>query len=73
MQAAWLRAARAVIAQTEDVGDRFADEARRMHHGDVPERPIRGAASPDEAVRLLEEGVPIMPLVMPPAAKETLQ
>lgn len=73
LQAAWLALARKVVANTEDVGARFAQEARRMHHGEVQERAIRGQATPDEAVQLLEEGIAVMPLPLPVAAKETLQ
>ena len=73
LQAAWLQLARKIVAQTEDVGPRFADEARRMHHGEVPERAIRGQATPGEAVQLMEEGIAVLPLPLPAAAKETLQ
>lgn len=73
LQAAWLELARKIVAQTEDVGDRFAQEARRMHHGEVEERAIRGHATPDEAVQLLEEGIAVVPLPLPSAVKETLQ
>ena len=73
MQAAWLQASRHIAAKTEDVGDQFADQALRMHKGDEPERPIRGKATPKQAVQLLEEGVPIMPLALPDSSKETLQ
>lgn len=69
LQAAWLRAARRIVAETEDVGSRFADEARRIHHGDAPERAIRGQASPQETAALIEEGVPVMPLPLPEALK----
>lgn len=72
-QAAFLKALRHVLAQTEDVGDRFAHEARRMHYGEVEARSIRGQTSPREAVELLEEGIEVMPLLLPPAVKETLQ
>lgn len=72
-QARWMRAMRDVIAKTEDVGDRFADEARRMHYGETTERSIRGQATREEAVALIEEGVPVLPLAMPAALKETLQ
>lgn len=72
-QAAFLKALRQVVAQTEDVGQRFADEARRMHYGEVEARSIRGQASAREAVDLLEEGIEVMPLPMLPALKETLQ
>ena len=58
-----MRALRAEIAaKTEDVGRRFPQEARRIHHGDAPERAIRGEASLEEARDLLEEGVPVLPL-----------
>lgn len=73
LQAAWLELARKVVASTEDVGPRFAEEARRMHHGEMPERAIRGQATVSEAVELLEEGIAVMPLPLPVAAKETLQ
>ena len=73
LQAAWLQLARKIVANTEDVGARFAQEARRMHHGEVEERAIRGQATPDEAVQLIEEGIAVMPLPLPVAAKETLQ
>jgi hypothetical protein len=73
MQAAWLDIARKIVASTEDVGGRFAEEARRMHHGEVQERAIRGQATAEEAVELLEEGIAVLPLALPAAAKETLQ
>lgn len=71
LQAAWLELARKVVANTEDVGSRFADEARRMHHGEVQDRAIRGQATAQEALQLLDEGIAVMPL--PAAVKETLQ
>lgn len=73
MQAAWLQMSRQLIAHTEDVGQRFAEEARRMHHGEVALRGIRGQASVEEAVALLEEGIEVLPLALPDAAKGTLQ
>ena len=72
-QADFLKALRHLVANTEDVGRRFADEARRMHYGDIEARSIRGQASPREAVELLEEGIEVMPLPLPAALKETLQ
>ena len=71
--AAFLKALRHVVANTEDVGTRFADEARAMHYGDAQARNIRGQASMREAIGLLEEGIEVMPLPMPAALKETLQ
>ncbi len=73
LQAAWLRLARHVMAHTEDVGSRFAQEARRIHEGDAEDRPIRGQASVQETVQLLEEGIAVLPLPLPASAKETLQ
>ena len=58
-----------IRSQTEDVGPRFAEEARRIHHGDAPERAIRGQASAEETRDLLEEGIPVLPL---PAADDPL-
>lgn len=72
-QAAFLKALRHMVANTEDVGQRFADEARRMHYGEVEARSIRGQTSAREAVELLEEGIEVMPLPLPAALKETLQ
>lgn len=53
---------RQVEENSEYVGMNFAAEARRMHDGDVPERAIYGEARPDEARRLIEDGVPVAPL-----------
>ncbi len=46
LQAAWLEVSRKIASKTEDVGERFAEEALRMHKGEEPERPIRGQATP---------------------------
>jgi hypothetical protein len=72
-EARWIRAMREVLARTEDVGDRFADEARKMHYGEAEERGIRGQATPEQTEALLDEGIPVMALPMPAALKETLQ
>lgn len=68
-----LELARQVLARTEDVGEQFADEARRIHYNEAPERAIRGVATPDERAELLDEGIEIFPLAIPAALKETLQ
>lgn len=73
LQAAYLRFARQVVAQTEDVGERFAEEARRIHYGEVEQRGIRGRASREETQALLEEGIAVMPLPLPKGFKGTLQ
>ena len=69
LQAAWLKMAREVMANTEDVGERFAEEARRIHYGEVDERNIRGQASREETEALIEEGISVMPLPIPKAAR----
>lgn len=51
-----------VEANADYVGDRFADEARRIHYGETEERAIYGEASTDEAKDLAEEGVAVLPL-----------
>lgn len=73
LQAAWLKVVREVMANTEDVGERFADEARRIHYGEADERGIRGQASREETEALIEEGISVMPLPVPKALKEPLQ
>lgn len=73
LQAAWMHVVRRVMAQTEDVGQRFAEEARRMHYGEAEERAIRGQATPAQTEALLEEGIAVMPLPLPPGFKGTLQ
>jgi len=73
LQAAWMHLVRQVMARTEDVGERFAEEARRMHYGETEDRGIRGQATPAETEALLEEGIAVMPLPLPPGFKGTLQ
>ena len=69
--AAWLQRMRQAVAQSEDVGERFTEEARKMHSGETVQRAIRGQANLDQTLQLLEEGIPVLPL--PPALKEPLQ
>lgn len=73
VQADWLKMARHVMANTEDVGSHFAEVARQMHYGETDERSIRGRTSREEAVALLEEGISVMSLPMPDALKGPLQ
>lgn len=72
-EARWMRAVREVLAQTEDVGERFVDEARKMHYGEAEERGIRGQATREQTETLREEGIAVFSLPLPPALKETLQ
>lgn len=55
-----------VLSTSENVGAKFADEARKIFHKESPERAIRGTASREETEALLEEGIPVMPLPVPP-------
>ena len=60
---------RQVEANSEYVGVNFVAEARAMHDGDTPERSIYGEAKPEEARKLLEDGIPVAPLPFMPARK----
>jgi hypothetical protein len=73
LQAAWMQMVQKVMAQTEDVGERFAEEARKIHYGESEERGIRGQASKEETQALLEEGIPVLPLPVPRGLKGPLQ
>lgn len=65
LQAAWMKAVRHIITHTDDVGERFAEEARRIHYGEAEARGIRGQASTDEAQALREEGIEVVSLPWP--------
>jgi hypothetical protein len=51
-----------IVKNADNVGERFAKEARAMHYGDKEHRPIYGEASPEEAKSLIEEGIEVSPL-----------
>ncbi|MCO5131702.1 MAG: DUF1178 family protein [Xanthobacteraceae bacterium] len=55
-----------VVKTADNVGERFPNEARKMHYGDIEHRPIYGEASMDEAKSLIEEGIEVMPLPVLP-------
>jgi hypothetical protein len=65
MLAAIAKAQAKLLEGSEHVGRRFATEARAIHVGDAPERPIHGHATIKEAKALVEEGVPVAPLPLP--------
>lgn len=73
LQSLWMRAVRHMMDTTEDVGERFPEEARRIHYGEVEERGIRGRASREDADALREEGIEVMALPVPAALKGSLQ
>ena len=58
-----------VEKNSDYVGPSFANEARAMHDGDIPERAIHGTANGAEALKLVQDGVPIMPLPFVPTKK----
>jgi hypothetical protein len=61
-----------ILQNTEDVGNRFPQEARAIHYGEVAERAIRGQASADEARQLRDEGIEVMALPLPVLPKDKL-
>lgn len=56
----------AVKANSEDVGERFPEEARKIHYGETEARGIIGNATPDEVHALIDEGIEVAPLPMLP-------
>ena len=73
LQAALLKMVRHLVANTEDVGNSFPEEARKMHYGEAEARNIRGHATPKETEGLIDEGIAVMPLPLPDVLKEPLQ
>lgn len=70
--AALARAQAGALKHSTWVGDKFAEETRKMHYGERDEAPIHGQASLAEAKALIEEGVPVAPLPFPVAPPEKL-
>lgn len=60
---------RKIEAESDYVGVKFAQEARDMHDGLIPMRAIYGEAKPEDAKRLIEDGVPVAPLPFTPGRK----
>jgi hypothetical protein len=73
LQAVWLQTVRHLMANTEDVGERFAEEARRIHYGESEQRGIRGQASLDERQALSDEGIEVVSIPVPAALKGPVQ
>lgn len=73
VQGQWLRAMREVMNSTEDVGDRFPEEARRIHYGETKERGIRGLASAVDADALRDEGIEVVAMALPEPLKGSVQ
>jgi hypothetical protein len=68
-----LRVLREAVGKAENVGERFAEEARRMHYNEAPARSIRGVTTPEDARALVEEGIEVMALPSACVPKESLQ
>jgi hypothetical protein len=73
VQAAFLKGMRELMGKSEDVGTAFAEEARKIHYKEAPERSIRGQTTLDEAESLREEGIEVLAVPIMPAFKNTLQ
>ncbi|MGD9835447.1 MAG: DUF1178 family protein [Piscinibacter sp.] len=73
LQAAAMQAVQQLVARTEDVGERFPEEARRIHYGEAEARGIRGRASAEDAQALRDEGIEVVSLPVPDALKGPLQ
>jgi hypothetical protein len=58
-----------LLTKSEDVGEQFPEEARRIHYKDAPARSIRGRATQEEHDSLLEEGIPVARLPIPPSGR----
>lgn len=73
MRSMMLQIARHIAANSEDVGERFPEEARKIHYEEAPKRSIRGLASKDEAAELKDEGIDVMPVPFGNLLKNPLQ
>ena len=73
VQQLWAQMARHIRENTEDVGERFAEEARRIHYQEAPARGIRGVATARESEALADEGIEVLAFPMPDAAKGPVQ
>ncbi|NBW01674.1 MAG: DUF1178 family protein [Betaproteobacteria bacterium] len=67
-----LKVVRQLLEHSEDVGDRFAQEARSMHRQEAPLRPIHGSTSLETARELADEGLPIVPIPFAGLLKNSL-
>ncbi|MEY3610475.1 MAG: hypothetical protein RJB14_197 [Pseudomonadota bacterium] len=73
LQAAMVKMVHHVMANTEDVGTQFAEEARKIHYGEREERNIRGQATREETEALIDEGIDVVALPVPEHLKGPLQ
>jgi hypothetical protein len=73
MQAMMLQVVREIMEKTDNVGEAFAEEARKIHYKEAPERSIRGVTTIEQAAELMDEGIDVYSLPVPPSLKTTLQ
>ncbi len=69
---AWAAFSKKVLDNSEDVGQQFAEEVRRIHYGESKSRAIRGQTTVDEVHSLVDEGIEVMPLLLPESLKNPL-
>ena len=60
------------LRESKWVGDGFAEQSRAMHYGERDAETIHGQATPEEAIELFEEGIPVSPLPFPVAPPDDL-
>jgi len=73
LQTAWMQTVQRLMKNTEDVGERFTEEARRIHYVEVPHRGIRGDATVEQRAALQDEGIDVVAIPVPVALKRPLQ
>jgi hypothetical protein len=71
-QTAFYRHLASMLERSDDVGDRFPEEARRIHYNEAPERQIHGVATREETIELLDEGIAVLPLPVKVPRKDEL-
>ena len=71
-QTAFYQHLKQMLERSDDVGDRFAEEARRIHYKETPERQIHGSATREETIELIDEGIPVLPMPFTVKRKDEL-
>ncbi len=73
MQSLWYQTAAKLLRETDNVGERFAEEARKIHYKEAPQRAIRGQVDAQEREALADEGISVYSMPIPNHLKESLQ
>ncbi|MBO9579382.1 MAG: DUF1178 family protein [Sphingobium sp.] len=71
MLGALAKAQTEMLEKSQWVGDKFAEQARAMYYGEAEQAPIHGTTNAQEARAMMEEGVPVAPLIVPVAPPES--